>query len=411
MKHEKILNEVYERIKPTEKEIAELKEIAMKFIESIKIKGLTAYVGGSLAKGTMVRKEGKQDIDIFVVHEFSEDILKLEKKIRGVKLLGELKVVHGSRDYFQVDTGKVVLEIIPVVENKDPELAENVTDVSLAHVKYVTCEIKKNPKIAKEIMLSKVFAQGAKCYGAESYIKGFSGYSLEVLTIYYGGFLKFLKNIGKKKVIDPCKYFRNEKEILREINASKLVSPIVVVDPTYKYRNVTAGLGEESYEKFLESAKLFLKRPSEDFFVRKELNVDEMKKRSEEKKMMLVELDLKTDRQEGDIAGSKMRKFFDFFVKELKRKGQEVLTKEFEYSGKGHAAKGYVIVKEVKEIEVRGPSIGLDEAAEKFKKGKKEVYKKAKYFWTKEEMSVKKVYNSVKKEEKEMGVSSEMKVL
>jgi tRNA nucleotidyltransferase (CCA-adding enzyme) len=411
MKHEKILDEVVDKIRPTQKEISELNEIANRFISSLKAQGLSAYVGGSLAKGTMVKKQVKQDIDIFVVHRFSEDILKIEKKIRGLKLPGELKVIHGSRDYFQVEAGIATLEIIPVVENKDPELAENVTDVSLAHVKYITEEIKKNPSIADEIRLSKFFAQAQRCYGAESYIKGFSGYSLEVLTIYHKGFLKMLKNIGKKKVIDPKRYFKNEKEVLREINASKLVGPLVVVDPTYKYRNVTAGLGEEVYEKFLTSAKAFLKKPSKEFFVIKELNVEEMKIEAEKKNAKFIDINLKSMRQEGDVAGSKMRKFFDFFAEELKRKKQDVLKKDFFYSGKGQTAKGYVIVKEVNEIEVRGPSVGLAEAIDKFSKGKKEVYRKGKYYFTKEEMSVKKVYDSVKKEEKEMGVESEIKDL
>ncbi len=103
-------------------EILGLRRVSKDFISSLKRAGLKAYVGGSLAKGTLVKK-GKQDVDIFVVFDFSEDILKLEKVLKKMKLPGKLSKVHGSRDYFQIDCGDVVLEVVPVVKNSDPEMA------------------------------------------------------------------------------------------------------------------------------------------------------------------------------------------------------------------------------------------------------------------------------------------------
>jgi tRNA nucleotidyltransferase (CCA-adding enzyme) len=175
MKIEKILEEEMFKIVPSSEEVEELMEIANNFISSLKKYKLDAQIGGSLAKGTIVKKSGKQDVDIFVVFNYSEDILKLEGILKKIKFSGKLKKVHGSRDYFQIERGKVILEIIPVVKNKDPELAENVTDVSLSHVKYVCSQIKKNPKVSNEIRLAKAFCHAQRCYGAESYIKGFSG--------------------------------------------------------------------------------------------------------------------------------------------------------------------------------------------------------------------------------------------
>ena len=92
--------------------------------------------------------------------------------------------------------------------------------------------------------------------------------------------MKFLRGIVKcenKRVIDPLKYFKSEREVLIELNESKLNSPIILVDPTYKYRNISAGLGVESFEKFVDSAKKFLKSPSTIFFKRKEIDVEKMK--------------------------------------------------------------------------------------------------------------------------------------
>ena len=402
-----ILKKEVERISLSRDEILNLKKTANDFIKSLKAEKLRAYIGGSLAKGTVVQKEGKQDVDIFVVFDYSEDIFKLESILNKISLPGKLKKVHGSRDYFQVVCKDVLLEIIPVVKNNDPELAENVTDVSLSHVKYIVEEIKKNPKISDEIKLAKVFCRAQRCYGAESYIKGFSGYSLEVLVIYFGGFVKFLRGMAKvkgRKVIDPLKYFKSEYEALTELNGSKLNSPIILIDPTYKYRNANAGLGFESFEKFAESAKKFLKLPSVDFFKRQEIDIEKMKSFATNRKAKYVEIDLRTNRQEGDIAGTKMKKILDFFERELVRKQQKVLQKEFDYDGDGQKAKGYLVVEEKGEIELRGPSSGLSDAVKAFKKAKgKRAFKKKGYYWYKEKSGVSEVLRLVKKVEKEMG--------
>lgn len=402
-----VLSEELKLISLSIKEISDLESIAKCFIKSLRTEGVVAYIGGSLAKGTMVRKEGLQDIDIFVVFDYSEDILNLEEVLNRIKLPGKLKRVHGSRDYFQIECGDVLLEVIPVVKNRDPELAENVTDVSLSHVKYVGSVVKKNPAIADEIKLAKAFCQANRCYGAESYVHGFSGYSLEVLVIHFGSFVKFLKGIGRKRVIDPLKYFRNEREALSEINTSKLNSPIVLVDPTYKYRNVCAGLGLESYEKFLAVSAKFLKKPSLDCFKKKDFDVENFKA-GVGKGRRFVEIDLETDRQEGDIAGTKMKKFFDFFVRELERKGQVVVGREFVYSGSGQEAKGYLIVVEKGEIEVRGPSVGLEEACEAFKGANRDWLKRGKYLFRKESVSIEGVFEKCLEVGKEMGAWGEL---
>jgi len=427
-----VLDEEIKRISFSSQEISKMRKVADEFVNSLKKKGIRAVVGGSLAKGTMVRKAGlsevgslvldghdpvgpdlgvrsanraeteRQDVDVFVVFDSDKDIVKLGKVLKGIKLPGVLKEVHGSRDYFQVDCGLIVLEAIPVLKNTFPEDAINVTDVSLSHVKYVVDEIKKNPKIADEIKLAKAFCRAQGCYGAEGYVHGFSGYSLEILVIYFGGFINFLKRVGRVSVIDPKKYFRNSNEVMREINSSKLNSPIVLVDPTYKYRNVCAGLGLETYERFLVVGSNFLKKPSLDFFERKDFDVESFRLNAG-KGRRFVEVDLETDRQEGDIAGTKMKKFFDFFIRELERKGQVVVNREFIYSGSGQKAKGYLIVIEKGEIEIRGPSIGLEGACKAFRKANKDVVKKGKYLFRKEKVSVEGVFEKCLEVGSEMG--------
>ncbi|MCR4284756.1 MAG: nucleotidyltransferase domain-containing protein [archaeon] len=407
-----VLSQVLKEIKPSKEELTNLEKTANEFISELKKNNITAYIGGSLAKGTITKSKRKQDIDIFVVFSSTEEIKKFENKIKKIKLPGKLNLVHGSRDYFRIDWENAVLEIVPVIENKDPNLAENVTDISLSHVKYLKKATKTNPKILDEIRLAKAFCRAQRVYGAESYIQGFSGYSLEILVNHFGSFIKFLKGIQKGKIIDPTKQFKNHNEIMRELNASKLQGPLILIDPTHKFRNVSAGLGFETFGKFVMSANQFLKSPSTKYFERQELDVQSLESLAKKKKAKLVELTLTTNKQEGDIAGTKMKKFLDFFHKELMRKQQKVITKEFDYNGKGKTAKGYLLIQENKTIEVKGPSTGLQDAVEKFKKARgKTAFKKGKYYWFKENVSIKSIFDKSKSIAKEMNVVANYKSL
>ena len=57
----------------------------------------------------------------------------------------------------------------------------------------------KNKSILDEIKIAKAFCYANNCYGAESYVQGFSGYALELLVYYYGGFINFLRAVSKEK--------------------------------------------------------------------------------------------------------------------------------------------------------------------------------------------------------------------
>ena len=121
--------------------------------------------------------------------------------------------------------------------------------------------------------LTKQFAQAQNVYGAESHIKGFSGYVCEILTVYYGSFLNLMKGAAKwndKVVVDAEKYYRG-MDVFKVVNVSKLISPLIAIDPVQKDRNAAAALSMEKFEAFKKAAKEFLKHPSKDFFVKKSL--------------------------------------------------------------------------------------------------------------------------------------------
>jgi tRNA nucleotidyltransferase (CCA-adding enzyme) len=387
MKMEKILSNVLQKISLNSDEIKKIEKETKELIKILKKNKLNANIGGSLAKGTILKKDN-QDVDIFVVLK-PEELPKFEKIIAKTKL--KYEIIHGSRDYLQIKKENITFELIPVLKLDKKLKIENITDFSLVHVKYIKSKIEKNKKLANEIKLAKAFCHANKCYGAESYIGGFSGYALEVLVCYYGSFFKLLKKISSEIVIDPEKQFKNKNEIMRELNQSKLQSPLILIDPTYKYRNVCAGLTKEIYDLFLQKSSEFLRNPSEEFFQKKEFNLNNFKESAKKENLNLYKLDIKTDRQEGDIAGTKMKKLFKFLIRELEKKEQRVVFNEFVYR-QGKESEGYLAIKPKEVIEIIGPKPEMEKAAEEFKKVRKTIYLSRGNLCAKEKVSIENIF-------------------
>lgn len=332
------------------------------------------FLGGSFAKGTLMKKK-KYDIDIYV--RFDEKIKEISNELEKILKAGKIKYkkIHGSRDYFQTKHSEIlVFEIIPVREIKKPAEAENVTDLSCFHVSYVKRKLEKKNNLAKEILLLKAFCMACNVYGAESWIRGFSGYALECLVIYYGSFEKTIKALIKakgKQVIDPEKHYRNSHEALLSLNESKQSSPIIFIDPTWKERNILSALSEESFKRFLLTAKKYISKPSKEFFIEKKINLEELKEKAEKRNSQLITIKLITDKQEGDIAGTKLRKAASFIISQL-AKNSEVILNEFIYEG-GKEARLYIALKQ-KQHELRiGPLLSMNKHSVAFRKMHKEI--------------------------------------
>jgi len=383
-----ILKEILEEIEPSKKEKEEIGLILKDFVRNLnkilKQKKVKAeiFVGGSYAKKTIIKK-GKYDIDLFLRFDkkyAEENISKILENV--LKNLGEkYEILKGSRNYFRIEKrNNLFFEIVPVLKTKNPKEAENITDLSYMHVKYINKKVKSN-KILQGIKLAKSFCHAQRCYGAESYINGFSGYSLELLIYSYGSFLNFVKAMSKvdknKLIIDIEGLHKKKKNILLDINESKLGSPIVLVDPTYKYRNVLAALSEETLNKFQKNCREFLKKPSKEFFKRKELNFEEMKEKAKKGKEDYVILEIATKKQAGDIAGSKLKKFYRHLIYEIE-KYFDIKNSEFDYL-ENKKARFFFSVKPKKIILIEGPKIKDKKnvvAFEKIHKNRKEKLSK-----------------------------------
>ncbi len=389
-KIEAILKKELEIVKPEKKELQVIDKIIKDFIlflnsslRKTKIYA-KAVLGGSFAKDTVIKKP-RYDVDIFVCFDYTKykdkekgsllsDILEKALKKVVKKFSSQLVKVHGSRDYFNVNLKisdiEILFEIIPVLVIKKASQARNITDVSLLHVAYIRKKIKKRKQLADGIKLAKSFCFAQNCYGAESYVKGFSGYALELLVSYYNGFLAFLKAAskwhvekGKKIIIDPKKYYKG-KNVLLELNEAKLLSPVVLVDPVQKERNVTAALSEKTFERFVKACRLFLVKPSINLFVRKKINIKNLKKKAKKMHADFFILQVKSNKYR-DIAGAKLLKFFNLFLCQLEKNGSVYAKWQFD---EHQTADFYIIFKQKKEKIMEGPLLSLIEHAKAFRK-------------------------------------------
>ena len=390
----KILKEVLIKVNPSEKDLNSINRFLKNFISELKkkfrVKKIDAevFVGGSFAKKTLIKK-GKYDVDIFVRfnEKYGDEISNLTEKIlRDTKR--HFSTIHGSRDYFKINVEpSFFVEIIPVIKVKNPKEAGNITDLSYFHVDYIKKKL-KTEKMLEEVRLAKAFCHANKCYGAESYINGFSGYALELLVCYYKGFFNFVKamtRIKEKEIIDIEKLYKNKREIEMNMNSSKMISPIILIDPTYKERNALAALSDETFKEFKEACKKFIKKPSEKNFEEEKIDFEKIKKNAVKNKKEFVWIKARTDKQEGDIAGSKLVKFYRHLTEEV-NKFYEIKNKGFEYNDKKEADY-FFVVKSRKEIILNGPNAKDEKNAALFDDRHKDTFVKKGKIYAREKIN------------------------
>jgi len=304
----KIGQEVLKKIKPSGWEERRVARRVNRFLKKLnkKLTDASAIVGGSVAKGTWLSH--KPDIDIFVLFNKDRNLsIKLKEILE--KLFRKVELMHGSRDYFQVMKYGLIFEVIPVLKINKFSEAKNITDVSPLHVKWVT----QHKNLIDQIRLCKKFCKAQGVYGAETYVKGFSGYALEILIIYYSSFSNLLKEAAKWKN-GKIIYFNKPK---KSLNKSK-ISPLILIDPVQDDRNVTAALSLEKFNKFISAAKLYIKKPSLEFFEEKTVKIKDLK----DKDLILKVVPLKGKE---DIVGTKLLKCFEYIKKKLEKEDFKVI--------------------------------------------------------------------------------------
>ncbi len=374
---EAVIEAVIAQIKPGEAERKEAEKELNVFSASLKkqVKGATITVGGSFAKGTWLK--GMHDLDVFVCFDYRKysgksnviaDCLQKALKKSGLRY----KRLHGSRDYFQARKGGYNFELIPILSIKKSAQAKNITDVSPLHAKWVNRKI--NAKQADQVRLLKAFCKAQGFYGAETHIKGFSGYVCEILVANYGSFPAVLRAALKwndKEAVDVERHYKG-RNLMAEMNASKTQSPLIVVDPVQPDRNAAAALSSDSLGRFIKAAGQFLKKPSHEFFAEKHTTLEELKRKAKGKK--LIAITATPLKGKHDVVCTKILKIEEHIRKQLTENGFKVLASGTEWNDKALVW----IMADGKKLAshkvISGPPLSVEKHVERFRKKHKKMF-------------------------------------
>ncbi len=386
----KVLNQVIRRIHPDARSIKAVDKLIKRINTLLEENNIRAgcVAGGSYAKGTILKNDF--DIDLFVRFDYSYK----EKDKDLSRMLGRVlkplrpELVHGSRDYYQLRRAGLLFEVVPVLRINDYKKAVNVTDMSSLHVAYVKKKLKKRPGLADQIRLAKQFCKSARVYGAESYIKGFSGHVLDLLIIHYKGFENLLMQAcvwGSRVIIDSEKHL---KDPIKQLNKSKTQSPLIIVDPIQPDRNAAAAISREKFGLLKKRAKSFLEKPSPDFFKVKKLSIKELRRKSGDNWLIIAKA--RPLKGKKDVVGAKIMKCFEHISKHLKKYDFKILESGWEFGQKQSLI--YFIIKKQSlpsTVTVRGPPLKARKNAARFRSKHKNVFEKNKRLYAKEKREYK----------------------
>ncbi|MEM4511347.1 MAG: CCA tRNA nucleotidyltransferase [Nanopusillaceae archaeon] len=368
-----MFEDILDRIKPKKDERERIYGIINEFIELLEAEGLEIFLGGSFAKDTWL--SGDYDVDLFILFE------KEDQKMSNIieEILMKRKVdyqrIRGSRDYFRVVYKKINFELVPILKIKNIGEAKNITDLSPFHVDYILKKI-KNTNLNDEIRLLKAFMKAKNLYGAESYICGFSGYVCELLIIYYKSFYNLIKNAvsWKPKVfIDLENYYSGLEEAIEILGKDKTKSPLILIDPTNKYRNAASALSMKKFAEFIYYSKLLLNDLKENreinkhFLKETDINLNEYINRAKEYNTNLLYLEIWGKGNSEDIRNSKALKALKKIIKKLKEHDFFILSKKIFFQGEKIVAILYVFPKELPKYEIKkGPYVWSDKSFDNF---------------------------------------------
>ena len=330
------------------------------------------FVGGSVGKGSNL--PGLHDIDIFV--RFKEDG-EISEMLQTVLESCFKKIVRlkGSRDYFKVDLNGFEIEVVPVLYITRSNQAKNITDHSPFHVNWSK---RKSTNLVEDVKISKQFFRGIGAYGAESWIGGFSGHVIEILTVNYGGFKKLLTAISKwgdTAFADVEKHYSNEKLARASISESKQNSPLLVIDPVDKERNAAAAVTKEKYDFLRAEVESFLKKPKLNSFEELVITDEDIKKLVKKNKLYLFSA--KPESPKLDASGAKMLNHYKKILRMFTENNFELIDSGFFWDKKNDGLIWFILnPKELSKKHIlKGPptyesSLNIMKFKEKYKRRK-----------------------------------------
>ena len=271
----------------------------------------SVHFGGSYAKETWTKD--KVDIDVFVKFKKTvteKNFEKIGRKI-GFDSLKKFKpyVRYSEHPFVEANIDGVGVNVVPCYDVKKGEW-KSAADRSTFHTEFMSEELTGLMK--DDIRVLKCFLEKNGMYGAEIAKQGFSGYVCEVLVFYLGSFEKVLKKIAKLK----------NNEMIGE-SPRKFESPIVLIDPIDRNRNLGAAISIDNVTNFILIARNFLKKNSISYFKEK----SKLKIPKEFANNMLV-INFKYKKRSDDIIYGQIKRATNSIVSQMNKEGFNVLRND-----------------------------------------------------------------------------------
>lgn len=226
-------------------------------------------VEGSVAKDTWL--SGDVDADIFVAYPDTYDKSKIGRITISIAkdLFGSKRCLerYAEHPYVTVLLEKnISADIVPCFKARDNRWM-SATDRTPYHTAFINARF--NEQLRNEARVLKRYMKGIGVYGAEIKVGGFSGYLVELLIYNFGSFkgvLDTFSNFKPPYLIDFSASYSKDEAL------SIFNSPLIVIDPTDRARNVASAVREDTLWRFVISTKEFLRAPSLRFFYPREVS-------------------------------------------------------------------------------------------------------------------------------------------
>ena len=272
---------------------------------------VSVHFGGSYAKETWTPE--KIDIDIFVKFKKTtseKNFERIGKKI-GFDSLKKFKpyIRYSEHPFVEADIDGVGVNVVPCYDIKKGEW-KSAADRSTFHTEFMSEKLTGSMK--DDIRILKCFLKINGMYGAEIAKQGFSGYVCEVLVYYLGSFENVLKEISK---------LQNNQMI--GDSPRKFESPIVIIDPIDRNRNLGAAISIQNITAFILIARNFLKKNSIAYFKEK----SEKKISADLAKNVLI-VNFKYKKRSDDIIYGQIKRAVSSIESQMVKEGFNVLRND-----------------------------------------------------------------------------------
>lgn len=362
-----VLKAVLAAIKPGRESERKEREFIARVMEKLakQVKSAKISLAGSFAKGTFL--EGDRDVDIFVLFRHSMEKEAMEGIVRGAVENAFpgcfFQIAYAQHPYVRLFLEGRKIDVVPAYEaghGRHFELRSAV-DRSVLHTEYVLGKMSGRQK--DEVRLLKKFLKSNGLYGAEIKIQGFSGYLCELLVMEYGSFTNALKSVARWK---SRTFIDIENQLPQDAALEKFETPLVVIDPVDRERNVSAVVSAENYFTLIALARAFPRAKSRiPFFEKRRFTDAQLKNFAKERRIHC--LGFASPKIVDDVLWGQVRRFYSSLSALMKKEGFEIIGHRMGRCGKEACVLVELLNEPIPENKiVSGPPLEFGKDCEKF---------------------------------------------